>query len=288
MNAYLFVWNPDKWTSLDRWTSTKLEVHIKEVNKTETYIEDWSCGNTKSIQQLSRFFLIKIGTDKINKGDNVKGIIGSGSIVSEPHMNVSVHDPNKEVLHVNLRFDHLLNPYKENILQLDLLQTGNLAEQHWTPNSSGISIKPHLVDELEALWFDFLATQKISHNPFIQQEDDKQEIFIEGFANQVTLTRYERNPYARKVCLGHYGYSCSVCEFNFQKGYGDIGKDFIHIHHLTQIANIGKEYNIDPIEDLRPVCPNCHAMLHRKKSGLAIEELKSIMLNEKHNHQQLH
>lgn len=278
MNTYLFVWNPKFWP----WT--RLEDNIEEVYKTETYIEDWSCA-TKSIQHGSRFFLIKIGTEPKKPRVNVKGIMGSGLILSEPYMKVSVKDPNKEVLHVDLRFDNLLNPYKENILPLDLLQTGKLANQHWTSQSSGISIKPYLVDELEALWFDFLATQKISHNPFIQQEDDKQEIYIEGFANQVTLTRYERNPYARKACLGHYGYSCSVCEFNFQKGYGDIGKDFIHIHHLTQIANIGKEYNIDPIEDLRPVCPNCHAMLHRRKSGLSIEELKSIMLKEKHSHQ---
>jgi 5-methylcytosine-specific restriction protein A len=38
------------------------------------------------------------------------------------------------------------------------------------------------------------------------------------------------------------------------------------------------QYEIDVEHDLFPVCPNCHAMLHRKKgSTLSIEELKQII-----------
>lgn len=194
---------------------------------------------------------------------------------------MSVKDNKKEVLHVDLQFDFLLNPYKEDILTLDILQTGRLINQHWTSQSSGISIQPHLVDELEALWFDLLATKPINENPFIYIEDTRHQIFTEGLITEVRLTRYERNPYARKVCLEHYGYSCSVCKFNFEQVYGDIGKNFVHVHHLTPLANIGRVYNVDPVEDLRPVCPNCHAMLHRKKLGFTIEELKSLIMTKK-------
>jgi len=86
----------------------------------------------------------------------------------------------------------------------------------------------------------------------------------EGTKKPVTVNIYERNPKARKLCLEKYGYVCSVCEFDFEKKYGDIGKNFIHVHHLKSLHEIGNAYEVNPIKDLRPVCPNCHAMLHRK------------------------
>ena len=43
---------------------------------------------------------------------------------------------------------------------LDILKTGNLAAQNWTPQASGISIKPGLVDELEGVWQDFLNPEE--------------------------------------------------------------------------------------------------------------------------------
>jgi 5-methylcytosine-specific restriction protein A len=44
------------------------------------------------------------------------------------------------------------------------------------------------------------------------------------------------------------------------------------------LAQVGGEYQVDPIADLRPVCPNCHAMLHsRRPTPLSIAELKRII-----------
>jgi 5-methylcytosine-specific restriction protein A len=97
----------------------------------------------------------------------------------------------------------------------------------------------------------------------------------EGAKRTVTVNSYERNPIARKFCIEHYGTVCSVCEFNFETEYGEIGKGYIHVHHLMPISEIGKTYEIDPIKDLRPVCPNCHSMLHRNKDTLTIAELKT-------------
>jgi 5-methylcytosine-specific restriction enzyme A len=65
---------------------------------------------------------------------------------------------------------------------------------------------------------------------------------------------------------------------DFEKVYGEIGKGFIHVHHIVELSNIKSEYKVQPIEDLRPVCPNCHAMLHRKKPAYKIEELKEILM----------
>ena len=92
-----------------------------------------------------------------------------------------------------------------------------------------------------------------------------------------TVNAFERNAKARSACIEHYGAKCIVCGFNFQEKYGEIGKDFIHVHHIKPLGEIGAEYKVDPINDLRPVCPNCHAMLHKRKPPFSINELRSII-----------
>ncbi|MES1992881.1 MAG: HNH endonuclease [Pseudomonadota bacterium] len=101
--------------------------------------------------------------------------------------------------------------------------------------------------------------------------------YWEGVKCTVTVNVYERDPRARQKCIEHYGPTCSVCDLNFEKRYGEIGTGFIHVHHLTPLANIGIKYEVDSIRDLRPVCPNCHAMLHQKTPPYSIEELRRII-----------
>lgn len=262
-NSYLFAWNPDKW----KWED--LENNIEELQNKGTTTLRWSCRSHKSIRIGDRAFLVRLG-------DIPRGIMASGYVVSEPFLSPHWSGEEKDVPRVLIEFDVILNPNKEPILTLDLLKTGNLINQHWTPQASGISIQTDCVEELEATWFEFLTTQNIRVNPFTVSADTPQ-IFIEGTANQITQTRYERNPYARIACLEHYGFTCSVCTFNFVSRYGKLGSNFIHVHHLTQVATIGKAYTVDPINDLRPVCPNCHAMLHRRNPPLTIDELKSLL-----------
>lgn len=100
---------------------------------------------------------------------------------------------------------------------------------------------------------------------------------LEGRVRQVLVNAYERNSAARTACLAHYGHACSVCGFDFGKAYGPIGKDFIHVHHLKEIASIAEEYEVDPIHDLRPVCPNCHAMLHRRNPAFTLIDLQHLI-----------
>jgi 5-methylcytosine-specific restriction protein A len=111
---------------------------------------------------------------------------------------------------------------------------------------------------------------------------DSKEILIEGIKRTITVNSYERNPKARELCVAKYGYLCSVCNINFEDIYGELGQKFIHVHHLIPISKLKKSYQIDPIRDLRPVCPNCHAMLHKKNPPLSIENLKNI-INKKEN-----
>ena len=103
--------------------------------------------------------------------------------------------------------------------------------------------------------------------------------YFEGAKTSVLVNSYERNSKARTQSIEYYGAICKVCDFDFEKKYGSIGAGFIHVHHLTPLADIKAEYVVDPITDLRPVCPNCHAMLHKKQPPYSIEELRSKLTN---------
>jgi HNH endonuclease len=108
-------------------------------------------------------------------------------------------------------------------------------------------------------------------------EVNSEETFREGVVRQVSVNAYERDPKARQKCIEYYGLDCSVCGFNFRKVFGQLGEGFIHVHHLRPISEIAAEYEVDPIKDLRPVCPNCHAMIHRRSPPLSIEEIKMLL-----------
>lgn len=98
------------------------------------------------------------------------------------------------------------------------------------------------------------------------------------YAKKLTMVvnRYERDPQKRLECIEHYGYECQICGFSFEKTYGDIGKDFCHVHHIEPLGEVGGEnVDLDPIRDLLPVCANCHEMLHRKKIALKPLDLKN-------------
>jgi hypothetical protein len=98
----------------------------------------------------------------------------------------------------------------------------------------------------------------------------------EGATLQVVVNRYERDRSARRRCVKKYGCKCSVCDFDFGETFGEMGEGFIHVHHLKALSSIKAEYVLCPERDLRPVCPNCHAMLHQRKAPYSIDELRSI------------
>ncbi len=130
--------------------------------------------------------------------------------------------------------------------------------------------------------------KKIENNFYPESDLDNQEgnsindsMYIEGNVEKVYVSKYERNANARKECLKHFGYDCQVCGFNFEDVYGEIGKSYIHVHHIVPLSKINKEYVIDPIRDLIPLCPNCHSMIHINSiEYLTPNQLKSLIRNK--------
>jgi 5-methylcytosine-specific restriction protein A len=97
------------------------------------------------------------------------------------------------------------------------------------------------------------------------------------------VNRYERDPDSRRVCLAFHGTSCAACGFSFEVSYGDAGTGAIEVHHVVPPAMLRSGYQLDPVADLVPLCPNCHAMAHHGvASPRTVSELRNIILAAGH------
>jgi predicted HNH restriction endonuclease len=109
-------------------------------------------------------------------------------------------------------------------------------------------------------------------------EEEEAKKLPEGALFERLVNAYERNPLARQECLKKYGTNCFVCGFSFGAIYGETMDGFIHVHHLRLLSKVGKDYKVDSIADLRPVCPNCHAVIHHRfKQPYSIEEVQAFL-----------
>ena len=115
-------------------------------------------------------------------------------------------------------------------------------------------------------------------NGFFHNIEENKE-YHEGHVISTIVDKYERSSIARMKCVEHYGCKCIICEMDFAKKYGELGEGFIHIHHMRPLHTIGADYIVDYKRDLIPVCPNCHAMIHRIENAenMTVEELKKIL-----------
>tara|TARA_R110002049_G_scaffold304419_1_gene499596 strand:+ start:642 stop:1175 length:534 start_codon:yes stop_codon:yes gene_type:complete len=121
----------------------------------------------------------------------------------------------------------------------------------------------------------------------IAEEVSNPEVYLEGATSVISVNAYERNPRARAACIDHYGYKCFICNFRFEKFYGDIGKEYIHVHHEVPLSEVKKEYVVDPIRDLKPLCPNCHAIVHKTDPPMRVENLIEVLHNHRNHRGQV-
>jgi predicted HNH restriction endonuclease len=102
-------------------------------------------------------------------------------------------------------------------------------------------------------------------------------IVFEGNSFRHLAIRYERSRLARNECINVYGRMCAVCGFKFGAVYGPEMEDLIHVHHLEMISSSGGCRAIDPARDMRPVCANCHYVMHQRNPPYTIEEVKGML-----------
>lgn len=119
--------------------------------------------------------------------------------------------------------------------------------------------------------------ERLDVNAKLPEEVVDTDNLIEGSVRQITVNAYERNARARTKCIEAHGTTCCICKFNFGEMYGPIADGYIHVHHIKPLSEIQEQYIVNPVEDLRPVCPNCHAVLHLNSECRSIEEVANLL-----------
>ena len=246
MATFLLTWNPDIWDGAI------------------TSPMGWSCGHTKRIVPGDRLFLMRQGREP-------RGICAAGWAVSA----VIEDEDYPSGRYVRMQIEAFRDPATSPILtraDLDRLNRGVTRPMKWGIQSSGTEIPTTVARRLEKAW-----TELCGGLSLFPDEVTPGELLVEGASRIIVVNAYERDPEIRRRCIAAHGTNCCVCGFNFGAVYGTVAEGFIHVHHLRPLGEVREAHAVDPVADLRPVCPNCHAVLHRRDPVFSIEELRDLL-----------
>ncbi len=116
-------------------------------------------------------------------------------------------------------------------------------------------------------------------------------IITEGFSQKKQSQIFNRSNILRQKAILHYTVDgrikCAACNFDFEEFYGEeYGKGFIEIHHKKPIfkfedKDLEKTIS-EALENVIPVCSNCHRIFHRKRNKLlSLEEIVNMINRHK-------
>lgn len=156
----------------------------------------------------------------------------------------------------------LLRPwYTGDLVIRDLGELEAMGKEIWEQVLEPLLEKRESVAVAEADKEGRLGSEKPSSAEKLPSYDESLTTGItEGGVKKTFSTTYERDPRLRRAALKIHGYSCLACGFNFEDHYGQVGKNFIEVHHMIPLAEGERES--DP-NNLIPLCSNCHRMIHR-------------------------
>lgn len=100
---------------------------------------------------------------------------------------------------------------------------------------------------------------------------------VEGAATRVMTNHYERSRSNRAIAIIVHGSACLACGFDFGSIYGEVGAGYVEIHHLTPVHSMGEARVVNPLEELVPLCANCHRMVHRVSPPIPPDVLTEII-----------
>lgn len=131
------------------------------------------------------------------------------------------------------------------------------------------------------LWTSRVAVAILALLPLEAHEDSGSGNDLEGFPEgarvRVEVNRYERDRRNRAAALAIHGFSCKACNKQLGDQYGSAAAGLIEVHHTTPVSKLGPQYVIDPKHDLVPLCPNCHAVAHRRVPPYSVMELREML-----------
>jgi 5-methylcytosine-specific restriction protein A len=254
--TFLLAWNPTNW----RWPDGDYATTVARTETGDRVEDRWSVGiRRQGISPGDDAYLIRQHRDR--------GVLGSGQFTSDIYPDEHWDGSGRETTYADLVWDVLL-PVEDRI-PVEVLKV-EVPDVRWDRlQGSGVIVPAQSERRLHRLWDDYVRSS-VYRSP-----EEPPAGFPEGAVRRVEVNRYERDRRARAACIAHHGTVCSVCGIDFETTYGALGRGFIHVHHLTEISTVGSGYEVDPVKDLRPICPNCHAMVHREVPALSIARLRS-------------
>jgi len=275
----ILTWNPDLW-SPEEPRDAEFKQMIEGLTESEPIVQRWSIGSRRYLDVGTHAYLLRQRRDR--------GIVASGVVVrgiyEGPHWDGSP----RTVSYVDVRWDTIVAvPERLTIetlkTELPILPWDHLQGSGVMPGAKYFEDKqPHDVSRLHDLWERHLRGHGLEVPEISEEVTPDSSEHWEGSVSTVTVNKYERSGSARRKCLEHWGFRCAVCERTMEEMYGPEGARRIHVHHLVPISQVGQEYKVDPINDLRPVCPNCHAAIHFGNQHRTIEEVREMTMGRLH------
>lgn len=244
--AYIFDLSPDRRAGeLPSYSMT-----LDRLTETGRAVGRWTVdGNSAVFPGADAWLMLR--------GSHGGGLIGHGTVASDPYpASDNADSDDGGTRHLDVAVDALLQ-WGEEIPAAIL--TERIPGVRWdAEHGLPIEIPAEHEAAVRFLWAEHAPAQVDPTTP-------PPGTLPENALATAAVNRYEQDPQARKACIDHHGTNCSACGFSFEAFYGDIGKDFIQVHHIVPVSLLSEDYELDPLSDLVPLCPNCHAMAHRRK-----------------------
>lgn len=131
--------------------------------------------------------------------------------------------------------------------------------------------------EIVQSWTTRFVAAIVSLLPLEEAEAGELEGYPEGAVQTVEVNRYERDRRNRAAALAIHGRACLACSMDLGKIYGSPAHGYIEVHHVVPVSRLQSDYVIDPRKDLVPLCPNCHAVAHRRNPPFTVNEIKRLL-----------
>jgi 5-methylcytosine-specific restriction protein A len=253
--VHLVTYNPERWT----WDD--YDDAVRRTRAGQRADEGWSVAQrVRGIDSGDWVFLLRQGSGR-------RGLLGVGKAKSEPYTAEHWDGSGGTAQYIDIDWLELFP--QDELIPLDVLQR-DVPGFNWNQvYSSGRTIPEPSASELLTLWERWTG----SESPGVLTDP----LYEEGAPTSIVSRRYERSRAARDACIAAHGWACAVCGALMADLYGDIGREYIQVHHVVPLHVTGEKRLVDPVRDLRPVCPNCHVMLHRSH---ATDDSERIMTPE--------
>lgn len=255
MAAIILVWDPDR---TDGWNYAAAVEHVSETGQ---FLADWTMTGPDQIPAGAEVWLWLQGRTRC-------GLLGHGTAVSGaqleepaaagepepgPHGNGAT-PPHTATGHITVAFDALIPSGDE--LPPALFADVEPDIPWLAPMRPLTVLNPFLEAKVRAVWRGFGPSQPTAPDHLVPGSHPEQT------TRRVQVNRFESSAEAQRICIAHHGASCAACGLSFESTYGEAGAGFIEVHHLVPPELLGIDYQLDPVADLVPLCPNCHAMAH--------------------------